>query len=97
MGAWHKEQRPTDDCEPSLNDCNPTPILLYYNNCMTFKYSKDEKVIKDIVQRGVESTDPNQRIKLVVNYKSRKTSELVIKNNPCRIITHLKKSSVVYE
>jgi hypothetical protein len=90
MENWHKE-------EPPPKDDKPPPIVLYYKNHMSDKYVEDEKVIKDIIRRGVKSTTPEQDIKLVIYYKTRKTSELVVRNNPIVTTTDLKKSSVVYE
>jgi hypothetical protein len=51
--------------------------------------------MKDIIKRGVESTTPQQPVKLLIYYKNKKTSELVIKNNPTKRTTDLKQSSVV--
>ena len=64
---------------------------------MSSSYKEDEKAIKDIVKRGVESLTPEQGLKLIGYYKTRKTSELVVRNNPSIKTTDLKKSSVVYE
>jgi hypothetical protein len=90
METWHKD-------EPPPNEDKPIPIFLYYKNQMSTKYMEDEKAIKNIIRRSVKSTTPEQKINLVIYYKTRKTSELVVKNNLNTISTELKKSSVMYE
>jgi PHD/YefM family antitoxin component YafN of YafNO toxin-antitoxin module len=90
MKKWHSNETPPPDDKPP-------PIVLHYQNHMSSAYREDEKVMKDIVKRGVESTTPQQLVKLVIYYKNKKTSEVVIKNSPIKRTTDLKQSSVVYE
>ena len=59
---------------------------------MSSSYRENEKAIMDIVKRGVESMTPGRNVKLVVYYKTGKTSQLVIKNNSPKKTTDLKKS-----
>ena len=66
MSAWHSELPAPDD--------KPQPIILYYKNVMSSSYREDEKAIKDIVKRGVETMTPEQNVKLVVYYKPEKAS-----------------------
>jgi hypothetical protein len=90
MKIWHSNDTPPPDDKPP-------PITLYYKNYMSNAYQEDEKIMKDIIKRGVESTTPQQPVKLLIYYKNKKTSELVIRNNPIKRTTDLKQSSVVYE
>lgn len=90
MEIWHSNETPPPDDKPP-------PLTLYYKNQMSSAYKEDEKIMKDIIKRGVVSTTPKQSVELVIYYKNKKTSELVIKNNPIKRTTDLKRSSVVYE
>ena len=69
MSAWHSDL-------PAPGD-KPQPIILCYKNVMSSSYREDVKAIKDIVKLGVDSMTLEQNVKLIVHYKTRKTSQLV--------------------
>ena len=73
------------------------PIKLYYRNFMSTAYKADERILKSIVERGVTPTDENDSIKLVIFYKNKKTSNLVMKNNITEVSNDLSRTGVVYE
>ena len=56
-------------------------IKLYYKNQMTSQYKIDERVIKEIISRGIKPTSNNERIDFNIYYKNRKTSNLILINN----------------
>ena len=55
----------------------------------------DEKVLKDIIRRGVAPVEDSKRIDLQIYYKNRRTSNLVIRNNPNNKKRLLDKCNVV--
>ena len=72
-------------------------IKLYYRNYMNTAYKMDEKVLRDIIRRGVTAVEENTRIDLQIYYKNCKTSNLVIKNNLNSKKRPLDKCNVVYK
>ena len=72
-------------------------ITLYYRNYMSSAHEMDEKVIKDIIKRGISPTDSNKNIDLCIYYRNFKTSNLVMKNNLCAKTRPLDKCGVVYQ
>ena len=69
-------------------------IKLYYKNTMTTAYKEDERILKDIIKRNV-TPKTDMEIELRIYYSSRKTSNMIMRNN-----THkenmLQKTNVVY-
>ena len=54
-------------------------INLYYKNHMSSSYKADEKSPKKIVQANVKPVEPTAELKLIIYYKTRRTSSLIIK------------------
>ena len=73
------------------------PIKLYYRNYMSTGHKTDERVLSDIVKRGVIPIENEDTIQLVIYYKNRKTSNLVIKNNVSKQGSDLSKVGVIYK
>ena len=69
--------------------------VLYYKNQMSSAYKLDERVLKDIVMKHVAPTDET-RLKLLIYYKNRRTSNLIMRNNQYKE-PELKCTNVVYE
>ena len=58
-------------------------IKLYYKNTMTTAYKEDERILKDIIKRNViPKTDA--KIELRIYYSSRRTSNMIMRNNTQR-------------
>ena len=74
-----------------------SPIILYYRNIMSTAYKTDERIIKDIVNRGVNPTHQDDHIKFLIYYKNRKTGNLVMKNNMNGELSDLNKTGVIYQ
>ena len=72
------------------------PIKLYYRNYMSTAYKTDERVINNIVKRGVIPVDTEDTIQFVIYYKNRKTSNLIMKNNTSLESSDLSKVGVIY-
>ena len=64
---------------------------------MTTAYKYDERVLKDIIERGTSPISENTKIDLRIYYKNRKTSSFVIKNNPFKPARQLDRKGVVYQ
>ena len=89
LDDWYTtEQRPPQN--------NVEHIKLFYQAIMHTKYKEEEHAIKNIVQRHFTPTDPAKHLQLIIYYKNRKTSNLIMKNNPFPISDDLKKRMVVY-
>ena len=72
-------------------------ITLYYRNFMSSAHEMDEKVIRDIIKRGISPTENNKNIVMCIYYKNSKTSNLVMRNNLCAKTRALDKCGVVYQ
>ena len=53
--------------------------------------------MKDIIYKNVAPTDENTRITLTIYYKSRKTSQLLLRNRPADYKTPLQEDHVIYQ
>ena len=71
-------------------------IPVYYRNQMHDNYKIDEKVVKEIVKNHVKCIDSNYKINLIVYYKNRKTSNLVVKNNLSPPKPYFQNTDLVY-
>ena len=78
-------------CQPNTN------IKLFYRNRMSTAYKADEKALRDIIARNCIPSDPETNLRLIIYYKSPKTSNLVMNNNLSKDTSVLKASNVVYE
>ena len=70
-------------------------VTLYYKNTLTPAWKKDEKVIRDIVTKTIRPVNQNDRIRLVIYYKSPRTASLVMRNDSTKTTT-MKQTDVVY-
>ena len=70
---------------------------LFYRNQMNHSYRTDERVIQGIVERNIKCVNPEDRLKFIIYYKNRKTSNLCIINNCHRETSNLQKANVVYQ
>ena len=64
---------------------------------MHYNYKSDEKILKTLIHRNILPTDPNKKIKLIIDYNKFKTSNLVIRNNLSPSIEVLQKTNVIYQ
>ena len=54
--------------------------VLFYKNQMSPAYKLDERILKDIIKSHVTPTG-NDRLKLLVYYKNRRTANMIMRNN----------------
>ena len=75
---------------------NSTTHKLFYKNTMSAGCKQDEKVLKQIMKTNIKTTNPTDKIKLIIYYKSPSTSSTVLRNNMAAENSMLKKSNIVY-
>ena len=66
----HNSEEPTTD-----------PTKLYYRSQMSSQYKQEEKNLQDIIKNNIKPVN-NQKIELMIYYKNKKLSNLLIRNNP---------------
>ena len=74
-----------------------TDIKIFYKNQWHRDYKKDERAIRDIINSNVKPVNSNHSVKLIIYYKNRKSSNLILKNNPYPPVDTLRKRNVVYQ
>ena len=63
------------------NSQEKTDVTLYFESQMTQNYKQDENQLKAIINSNIRPVAVNDRVKLIIYYKSRKLKNLFIKNN----------------
>ena len=76
---------------------NKPKVKIYYRNYMNEGYKVDERVLKDIISKGVKSKNDDKDIQLVIYYKSKKVRDFVMKNNCCPVLGDLQRSNFNYK
>ena len=71
-------------------------IKVFYRNQWHRGYKKDEDALRKIIDGHVKSLSNDKKVSLVIYYKNRKTSNLILKNNPSPATETLKRCNVVY-
>ena len=90
IDKWYKE------------DANPIPasnhqeVRIFYKNQWHRNYKKDESALRDIINNNVKPVD-NITVRFIMYYKSKKTCNLILKNNPSSPSDLLKRRNVVYK
>ena len=74
-----------------------TTHKVYYKNFMNTNYKRNEKSIKEIINNNVKVINPNDRLQIVIYYKSTKTSNLVMKNNMSPKLRELARTNLIYD
>ena len=64
---------------------------------MHVNYKRDEAVLKEIININVSATDSDSVVSLIIFYRNRKTSQLIMKNSPPAESDPLKRHGVVYQ
>ena len=71
-----------------------TPV--FYRNQMHSNYKIEERVIKELVYGNTEVVGSGKKLKLIIYYNNRKTSQLVMKNNLQPPLKVIQQTNVVY-
>ncbi|XP_066965659.1 uncharacterized protein [Macrobrachium rosenbergii] len=74
----------------------PEDIKLFYRGRFHKWYKDNEKALKNIIKEHVTPTDLTKNVQLIIYYASKKTSSLIMKNNPAPQQEPLKKTNMVY-
>ena len=82
---------------PKNEPKNNNLIQIYYKNQISSAYKEDEKTIKKIIQDNVFPTNTEDKLNLIIYYKSKKTSNLLLKNSCLPPLSRLQETSLVYE
>ena len=64
---------------------------------MTENYKLDEKVLKDIFRNKIKCINSNEKIHLLIYYKSKKVSNLLMRNNLNYEKSEMNRSHMVYK
>ncbi|MPC08946.1 hypothetical protein E2C01_001543 [Portunus trituberculatus] len=64
---------------------------------MSTEYKTDESIIKDIIQHHVKPTNEEYTLSLIIYYKTKKTSQLLIKNKTTMKKPLLQEDHVIYK
>ena len=81
-----------------LHDNEPhRQLRLFYKNQYHPSYKHDEKALRDILKDNLKPTNDDDEVKLVIYYKNRKTSSLIMKNNLAPKQEMIKQRNVVYQ
>ena len=72
-------------------------IKIFYKSHMSTQYRMEEKAIRDIIRKNVKPTSPNQTIDLIIYYKTKKTSQLIMRNNTTAKPAPTQEANVIYK
>ena len=75
----------------------PLKLDLYYKNHMSSAYKEEEKALKRIIYNNVTPVNPDTNLNLVIYYKTRRTSSLVMKNSCLPQTSPLQEVNLVYQ
>ena len=64
---------------------------------MNPNYKRNEKSIKQIINNNIKLTNPDDKLKLVIYYKSTKSSNLVMRNNMSPKLRELARTNLIYD
>ena len=76
---------------------NSKTHTLFYRNFMNSSYQKDEHILKEIIKDNVTTKNSEDKLKLVIYYKTMKTSNMVMRNNLGSKVRELSKTDVIYD
>lgn len=72
-------------------------IPIYYESQTHPNYKTEERVIKNIILNNTECQKVDHKLQVVVYYKNKKTSNLVMKNNLSPPLKYLEQTNVIYK
>ena len=82
--------------QPDRPDDGGRKIKVFYRNFMHPNYKKDEAALREIINNNVSVTDPDSVLNLIIYYRNKKTSQMLMRNSPKTDSDPLKKHGVVY-
>ena len=83
----------------NINSTEPkkSTIDVYYQNQMHGNYKLDERILKNIISDNTTSTQPDNKINLVIYYKNKQSSSLIMKNNLSPPLPPMHQTNLVYK
>ena len=87
INKWYADDTPTKKVDR---------INLFYRAYYHKNYSKDEHALHTIIKNHVSPTNDASQVQLNIYYKSKKTSQLLLRNNPAPPLSDMKRRNVVY-
>ncbi|XP_076044740.1 uncharacterized protein LOC143027348 [Oratosquilla oratoria] len=87
MNGWHNNNNDKQ---------NKEKINIYYKSTFSSAYKEDERIMKQIIKRNIKPVNPEKILNLVIYYKTKKTSHLLIRNSPLQERKELQKSHAIY-
>ena len=60
-------------------------------------YQKEERILKEIIKDNVTTKNNEDKLKIVIYYKTMKTSNMIMKNNLGSKVRELAKTNVIYD
>ena len=80
-----------------IDEEDRSPIHIYYRNYMSTAYKVDERILRDIVRRGVITVSDDDRIQFTIYYKNRKVNNIIMKNSPKECDKDISRVGVIYQ
>ena len=79
----------------STPEGEPAPTKLFYKSHMSSAHKTDERILKEIINRNIKTSN-NSKLHIIIYYKSRRTSNLLLQNNSSPKPSDLQSSHLVY-
>ena len=70
---------------------------VFYQNFMNPNYKQDEQRLKKIIKDNVKTKNPRDKLQLVIYYRSRKTKDLIMRNNLTPKVRDLARTNMIYD
>ena len=83
--------------EPSARDDKQEEIKFFFQNQMTSNYKMDERILKELFNKHVSPASENDKIGLHIYYRTKKLSNLIIKNRVWQNTNQDLRNHVVYQ
>ena len=71
-------------------------IKIYYRSLFSSAHEEDERIMKKIFKKNIKAVNPTTRVQLVIYYKTKKTSQLLLRNSPHQEQDALQRSHIIY-
>ena len=91
IDAWYQGLPPTTPANDG------TTHKIFFKSHMSSKYKEDERAIKNIIRRNVTPIESNDKLSIIIYYRSKKTSSLLLKNDVAPRPVGVRQSHVVYK
>ena len=80
----------------NLTTSKETTYRVYYLNQFSAAYKTDEKLLKQIIKNNT-ACKSNTKLQLIIYYKSKPVSNLIVRNNQSPQLPILKRNNLIYE